>query len=187
MFEHPELSCFRSDFGDLDRESFLVRFKEPFIVFGLKLYKEDPRDFRTLAATLPDRPTEFSEKNEEVVSTHFVAEVSKSERNSFGNMITVGRSENNDIRIPHGSVSKFHAFFRKDLFSREMTLQDAGSRFGTYLNGNKVTPTAGVPVASGDSILFARQVASTYYSPQDFFDYLRLPPKPPQAGRRPGA
>ena len=47
----------------------------------------------------------------------------------FPEMITVGRTGNNDIVIPDATVSKFHAYFR--VTDKGLEIVDAGSRNGT--------------------------------------------------------
>jgi pSer/pThr/pTyr-binding forkhead associated (FHA) protein len=51
-------------------------------------------------------------------------------------MITVGRTENNDLVIPDEQVSKFHAFFR--LVGDRVELTDAGSRNGTFVGSRRL-------------------------------------------------
>ena len=69
-------------------------------------------------------------------------------------MITVGRARNNDIVVPDGLVSKFHAFFRQ-LDDGDWGLADAGSANGTRLVELDLLPK-GQPerVRPGDKIVF---------------------------------
>jgi hypothetical protein len=57
-------------------------------------------------------------------------------RSPYPSMVTVGRTRNNDIVISDVAISKFHAFFKEE--DGKVTLQDAGSRNGTHLDGNPV-------------------------------------------------
>ena len=52
-------------------------------------------------------------------------------QSTFPSMITVGRTDNNDLVVPDEQVSKFHAFFR--LVGDRVELSDAGSRNGTFV------------------------------------------------------
>ena len=184
MYIHPTLDVFRQQNLSLSREAFLARYRDPFLVLEMKTYKEDPRDFRTLAATSAERPTSIESRSEAALLTPFVALVTKSDRNIFNNMITIGRATNNDICVQHASISKFHAFFKKDPATGSMAIWDAGSRFGSALNAAPVKPGSGIPVQSGDTLVLARSVSTTFYSPDDFFEYLKLPrktgPQPPR-------
>jgi hypothetical protein len=63
-------------------------------------------------------------------------------QSSFPSMITVGRTDNNDLALPDITVSRFHAFFRHSGGSGErnnrLELADAGSRNGTWLAGRRL-------------------------------------------------
>ena len=56
--------------------------------------------------------------------------------NAFTGMITVGRADNNDLVISDGTVSKFHAYFRR--LGQRWTITDANSRNGTMVDGQVV-------------------------------------------------
>jgi pSer/pThr/pTyr-binding forkhead associated (FHA) protein len=64
-----------------------------------------------------------------------------------GAEVLIGRSEECQIvLIGDGSISRRHAIVRND--GRQVTVADAGSSHGTYLNGVRITqPT---PVRRGD-------------------------------------
>jgi len=57
-------------------------------------------------------------------------------QSTFPSMITVGRTDNNDLVVPDEQVSKFHAFFR--LVGDRVELSDAGSRNGTFVSGRRL-------------------------------------------------
>jgi hypothetical protein len=74
-------------------------------------------------------------------------------QNSFPSMITVGRTENNDIPLPDVTVSRFHAFFRQT--DGRLDLGDAGSRNGTWVATRRLVPRGPVePVTLGDMVRF---------------------------------
>ena len=62
---------------------------------------------------------------------------------NFSQMMTVGRTSNNDIVIVDLQVSKFHAFFRES--PEGLWLADAGSKNGTFVDGAALPPK-GKPV-----------------------------------------
>lgn len=86
--------------------------------------------------------------------------------NAFGNMVTVGRADNNDIVIEHASVSKFHAFFKHD--GGIWTVRDAPSLNGTTVDGeaaDRATPIhTGQVVAFGDVVEAVLVDAEALYS-----------------------
>jgi hypothetical protein len=72
---------------------------------------------------------------------------------AFPSMITVGRTDNNDIALPDVTISRFHAFFRGT--GSRLELGDAGSRNGTWLAGKKLLPKGpAVPVPFGEVVRF---------------------------------
>jgi len=56
---------------------------------------------------------------------------------SAGHLITLGRAPDNDVVVPDVSISRFHAFVKRDANGRWM-MQDAGSTNGTTVNGSSV-------------------------------------------------
>ena len=51
--------------------------------------------------------------------------------------LTIGRASENDIPVPHNTISRQHAVIRKTL--RGYLLKDLGSHNGTFLNGTRIT------------------------------------------------
>jgi hypothetical protein len=72
----------------------------------------------------------------------------------FPSMITLGRTQNNDIVVPDKSISKFHAYFRIDKGFVEVA--DAQSRNGTFLGERRLEPKQQVLLKPGDRVRFAR-------------------------------
>jgi hypothetical protein len=74
-------------------------------------------------------------------------------QSTFPSMITVGRTDNNDLVVPDEQVSKFHAFFR--LVGDRVELTDAGSRNGTFVGSVKLPARGtGAAVNRGDRFAF---------------------------------
>ena len=77
---------------------------------------------------------------------------------TFPSMITVGRTENNDIVLGDATISRFHAFFRVTE-GNSLELGDAGSRNGTWLAGLRLPPKGAVQsVKPGDAVRFGNVV-----------------------------
>jgi hypothetical protein len=71
-------------------------------------------------------------------------------------IISVGRLQSNDVQLPDGSISAFHAVFKINL-QEGLRLQDMHSTNGTWIDGVAVPPEGvGPPVVvhSGNSIRF---------------------------------
>src|SRR5690242_2597304 len=77
----------------------------------------------------------------------FIAQLVKVQP-QFPSMITVGRTQNNDIVVPDTAISKFHAFFRLD--GKSVELADAGSRNGTFVDNRRLAPKQPVRLKAGD-------------------------------------
>jgi pSer/pThr/pTyr-binding forkhead associated (FHA) protein len=53
-----------------------------------------------------------------------------------GSAVTIGRTDKNDVRVDHPTVSSRHA--QVEFSSEGFILTDLGSRNGTFVNGRKV-------------------------------------------------
>jgi len=74
-------------------------------------------------------------------------------QSTFPSMITVGRTENNDLVIADEQVSKFHAFFR--IVGERVELTDAGSRNGTFVGSRRLAARgASAPLNPRDRFAF---------------------------------
>jgi pSer/pThr/pTyr-binding forkhead associated (FHA) protein len=87
--------------------------------------------------------------------------VSKSTRNPFKQMITVGRSPNNDIVLEDKSVSKVHGWFKRTDF--RWWIHDQPSTNGTFVAETRVG-TAGLPIADGDKVSFGQRLVFSFYT-----------------------
>jgi hypothetical protein len=180
---HPTLDDFRILHGNVTKEKFLAKFRDPFLVIDLGALLPDGGDFRALSATSSERPTETRVRSAARNPRIEVAILAKTGRNSFGNMITLGRAKTNDVVVPHGSVSKFHAFFRKDFATGLMAVWDAGSKFGTRMNGTDLKTGEGTTVESGAALVLGRAIRATYFAPDEFYEYMHLMARLKTAGR----
>lgn len=72
---------------------------------------------------------------------------------TFPNVILIGRSSSNDVRIDDPSVSKLHA--RARMIPGGFDLEDAGSRNGTWVDEREIS--TGVAVGRGDRVRFGQR------------------------------
>lgn len=132
-----ELAHYRADAVALDATEFEVKYGKAFLLLGhdaavgLQLALGPSR--KTVSALLRAdgeawRPEDFR-----------VWPVRKTPRSLSTRNISVGRTRTNDVVIPDVSLSKFHAFFRRE--DNVWTLFDAGSRNGTYVGDKRVRKT----------------------------------------------
>ena len=64
-----------------------------------------------------------------------------------GELVTIGRGEACDLRIPLGDVSRKHCTVLRE--GDKLTVQDLGSSNGTYVNGNRALES---PLSAGDTL-----------------------------------
>jgi hypothetical protein len=160
--------------GALDLPGFLASFGHPFLLVNLSGPRVKQTDFATRAPERGFDGITGPEPDRAPGSGFWVLGLLRSARNRVPDAITLGRAPDNDLVIPHASVSKVHAFFRKHPSAERYSIVDAGSSFGTTVNGNSVTTASPHPLASGDTIVFARVVPSHFFLPKDFFEYIHL-------------
>ena len=99
-----------------------------------------------------------------------VAWLDKSERNIFGNIISLGRAPSNDVQLPFETISKVHAVFTR--VGDSWRLSDRDARNGLYLNGRRVEPGSTVDLRDGDRLRFGSQIEGTFYTPEALYDFL---------------
>ena len=87
----------------------------------------------------------------------------------FADMITCGRTANNDVVIDDVTVSRFHAFFRQK--DNQWAVADSGSKNGTTLDGQRLEPRRERPIDSG-MVVKLGDVATTFHSAASLYDLL---------------
>jgi hypothetical protein len=90
---------------------------------------------------------------------------------SFPDMITIGRTPNNDIVLRDATVSRLHAFFKVDKKRAAWLIADGGSKNGTFLDGEALLPRKERAVQSGQRVKIG-DLELTFYSAEQLFDVL---------------
>ena len=88
---------------------------------------------------------------------------------SFPDRITIGRTSNNDIVIDDPSVSRLHAYLRRD--GERWLVTDAGSKNGSWLRGALLEPRREAPLPASAVLRFG-EVDVTFYLASDLFAVL---------------
>ena len=102
------------------------------------------------------------------IRTH-VAFMVKTDRNPFGHLITVGRGSNNDIQLPHPSVSKVHAVFMQVGESWKVTER---SKNGLFVDRMPVESGGSRDVRDGSILSFGIEVEATFHTPSGLYQAL---------------
>ncbi|MBI3724929.1 FHA domain-containing protein [bacterium] len=94
----------------------------------------------------------------------------KTSRNPFLQMITVGRTGNNDVIIDDKTVSKLHAYFVKQ--GEVWSIHDQCSTNGTYVERQRV-PATGLVVRDTDRVSFGTRHVFRFHTPAGFYRLVR--------------
>lgn len=164
----------------MNSDAFVQRYNHPFL-FGREVLEEEFR-FSTLvtdesSVDVPRALAAAREANNAMGSTsmegrqtgpaatdvfrirHWVILVRKPLNAPVQDRIFLGRSETNDICVPHKTVSKLHAYFQRDpVVTAKWQLVDTGSANGTKHNGMRIPPRAKATILDGDTVCFGRCV-----------------------------
>ena len=85
---------------------------------------------------------------------------------SFADRITIGRTLNNDVVINDSSVSRLHAYIRRD--GAGWIVADAGSKNGSWLRGSRLEARRELAIPSR-AVLRLGEVDLTFYTAADLF------------------
>jgi hypothetical protein len=149
--------------------AFVQRYQHPFL-FGREVLEEEFRFstvvsepnfdlMRALSATTDaDDPLPQITDADAFPIRQWVIVVRKPKDAAGQDRIFLGRSETNDICVPHKTVSKLHAYFERDPVAAKWHLVDTGSANGTKHNAARIQPRAKVTLFDGDTVCFGRCV-----------------------------
>ncbi|MBI3724930.1 FHA domain-containing protein [bacterium] len=142
---------------------------------GRSVFEETWKDVdpQTLLAMLSGDATQpiIKAVSERPAPSPHVIFVTKSNRNPFLMMVTVGRTGNNDIVLDDITVSKVHGYFVKHPGDR-WTLHDQRSTNGTFV-GDKKVPLEGLPIADGQRVAFGNHHAFRFHTARGFHAHMR--------------
>jgi len=88
----------------------------------------------------------------------------------FADMITVGRTANNDVVLNDVTISRFHAYFKQS--GGIWRVCDAGSKNGSSLLGNPLEARKEMDIRSGQKVAFG-DVETTFYTADELFGVLQ--------------
>jgi pSer/pThr/pTyr-binding forkhead associated (FHA) protein len=82
-----------------------------------------------------------------------------------GDTVEIGRSPTLGLVLSDRTVSRHHAVLRTH--GNDLVLEDVGSTFGTFVNGDPVTPKKAVPLRDGDVIELGKVQVVCRFEPVD--------------------
>jgi hypothetical protein len=125
-----------------------------------------PGSFQTIVyKDIPEekRPATYFEEFKEALVVPLV----KTSKNAFAEMITVGRTPNNDVQIPSHTVSKFHGYFREKPGGGGWNYHDSGSATnGTWVSGRRLAQRETVEVKDGLVLALGPEVRALFLMPK---------------------
>jgi hypothetical protein len=89
----------------------------------------------------------------------------------FHDRVSVGRNRNADIHLPFRRISKFHAYFTAAPGSPKMTITDAGSTNGTFLNGKRI-PTGQPQEITERTVVHFSHFLFVFFTANGFYSLL---------------
>jgi len=101
-----------------------------------------------------------------------VIEIKERKEGAGSSQVTIGRAAQNDIILYNKMVSKDHAYLEIPEKGGNCSLVDVGSKNGTLLNGDEVTPNKTYPLSDGDEISFGPETKVVYFSSRTFHEFL---------------
>lgn len=154
---------FLRDFGHLSREEFLATITSPYLYFpNLPELNNDE-----LFTTIKFKVGQSSQAAPLGEGQGIVAVSKAADGNAFAMMITMGRAPNNDLIIPDGRVSKFHAYFRR--VGERWMITDANSTNGTSVDGIRIAADRSVECHSGCQLEMAGSLHASFLLPAELF------------------
>ena len=129
-----------------------------------------PRGPRDEIETAPASKTGVAEQLRRIAAATLVLPIGKHKVNLYQDKITLGRAPNNDVVLPHPTVSKFHGYFRAE--GAAMTFTDYASQNGTRVAWELLAPRVAHPLRDAVQLHFG-DVPARYHTPAGLYDYLR--------------
>ncbi len=120
------------------------------------MYVDETTTERTITSNIEvDWAEEYTR---EYADEEYIVVGSNSLQQALDTPVTIGRSRKCDVRVDNESVSKAHASIALDRGSGAYFVIDQGSRNGTFLNGEKISPRRRTSLWSGAYLSFGDAV-----------------------------
>lgn len=169
----PRLSTLKDAAGRLSRTEFIARHGAPVLVptriVGGSVRRGSAGDRNS---TMMHGPRDWQHTAIEVASAVTISPGSLVGDAPMGQELRIGRDWSADIKIADYTVSKDHALWRPGWSRSPPTVEDRGSRNGTWVGKKKLEQGKPQAVRSREEVRFGRMVL-TYYVAAHLYDVLR--------------
>jgi len=173
---HEKVLDYLQSLQGLGPEKFLATYRHPFLLENYlapssrtKLGRVETISEVDVENLLP--PTGTSE-DEPLLQARTIP-LEKRDKASADRMIFVGRSADNDIVLLNKMVSKLHAYFCQVPGSRVIQLVDMNSTNGTFINGDRLSPSVKTNLDDADVISFGPETELEFFSAPGFCQLLQ--------------
>jgi hypothetical protein len=172
---YKKLAYYLSTFKDFAATEFASAFPNGFLIEKTENFLDKDVMFQFLTDVVDDAHV-LKHLQQGTVRTAILAarviEVRKRKNVAEPNMITIGRSPENDIVIYNKMVSRRHAYLLLNHLERTCSLVDIGSTNGTFLNGSQITPHEEYSLNEADEISIGIETKVVYFSSEAFHTFL---------------
>jgi len=172
---YKKLAYYMTTFKDLAWSEFFTAFPNGFLVEKSERFFDKNVMFQFLTDVVEDEHVLQQLQNGTVrtaVLKSRVIEIAKRKDITEPNMITIGRSPDNDIVVYNKLVSRRHAYLLLNHREKRCSLIDIGSTNGTFLNDRKITPHEEYQLAEADEISIGPETKVVYFSSKAFHTFL---------------
>jgi hypothetical protein len=155
---HKTIADWVSVAGATNADAFLQRHDYPFL-FGREVLEEEFR-FSTVLTDLNAHDHTAPKTHDVLRIRHWVIAVKKPPEAPAKDRVFLGRSETNDLCVPHKTVSKLHAYLTREQTptGSKWFVIDAGSANGTRHNGVRIAERTKIALTDLDTVVFGRCV-----------------------------
>lgn len=172
---YKKLAYYLTTFEELALPEFAMAFPNGFLVEKSEKFLDKNVMFQFLTDVVEDEHVLQQLQNGTVrraVLDARVIEIAKRKDVAEPNMITIGRSPDNDIVVYNKMVSRRHAYLLLNHIERTCNLVDIGSTNGTFLNDAKITPHEEHQLTEADEISIGPETKVVYFSTKAFHTFL---------------
>lgn len=145
---------------------------DPMAWLGKTVADEDPMDATSTSIFDPGQTASPEVDVAAAAARALVFFVHKTrQQDLFPDMITIGRVPNNDIVLAFPTVSKVHAYLRKD--GGAWRLHDHRSRNGTFVGQRRLAPGGSHPLEDGSVVHIGPSLTLVFLLPRSLYGFVR--------------